>query len=197
MSADARRILQCAEEFRRAGIKLEGDARIGEHMTDPHVWIPLAVCSAFAFEIYLKFLIKKTTATEPPFTHNLRELFDLLPADISNKIKQKWENPHPNMAAQRAEIAKWLGKSHPDFDEILNNESHVFQKLRYSYHYEGRDLTWFGGDIMECTRRVIYELFPNEFSDIRLPLPPGSLSQAMQNKAIHQIFDRKKTKKKG
>jgi len=197
MSADPRRILQCAEEFRRAGIKLEGDARIGEHMTDLHVLNPMAVCFAFAFEIYLKFLIKKTTATEPPFTHNLRELFDLLPADISDKIKQKWENPHPNMAAQRAEFAKRLGKNHPGFDEILNRESNIFQKLRYPYHYEGGDWTWLGADIMECTRRVIYELFPNEFSDIRLALPPGSLSQAMQNKVIHQIIDPKNKKKKG
>ncbi|MFW6028249.1 MAG: hypothetical protein ACOC9Q_01850 [bacterium] len=176
IAMEPKAILLNAEEFRRAAIMLEGDQLRGDQM-DPHVSVPLAVCNAFAAEMYLKFLVLIRTGKEARNTHNLRKLFNLLPRSIQRLIQREWENPPAIEQAIRAEISERFGSR--TFDQTLDESADAFVEWRY--HYEHKSLRRFSGDLMGAFRRVVFSLYPVEFADVRLPLPKGALSTTMQN----------------
>jgi hypothetical protein len=170
----AKKMLLAAEEFRRAAITLEGDQIAGAQL-DEHVIIPMTVCWAFAGEIYLKFLIALRTRKDAPITHDLEKLFNNhLPEDIRHLIKAKWENPPAIEAVIRARRKPAI-----TFEDALAESANSFVQFRY--HYDGKSMTGFSGDIVGAFRRVIFDLYPTEFSDVRLPLPKGALNTSMQN----------------
>lgn len=175
----ARDMLRNAEEFRRAGIVLEGDQVNGESL-DPHVAIPMTVLSAFATEMYLKFMIGICTRQTVPRTHNLETLFTKLPEGLRYLLKTRWENATPvelQMRNFRDVIAE---RPTLTFEEALHESALAFVEFRY--HYESRGLVkGFSGDLTTAFRRVIEDVFPNEFAELHLPLPKGALHSSQQN----------------
>ncbi|MET4477994.1 hypothetical protein [Bradyrhizobium sp. F1.13.3] len=180
----ARAMLLNAEEFRKAAIMLESYPFLSG--LDPHIIIPMMVCYAFATEMYLKFLLSHVTGRDVPETHDLEELFRNLPKPVKRRIKKAWENPPGIEANIRNAIESKLGRSR-SFEETLSDSAHAFVSLRY--HYELGNVTGFNfsGDLLGAIRRVIFELYPTEFSDIRLPLPIGAVPADVQNSILTAV----------
>jgi hypothetical protein len=70
------------------------------------------------------------------------------------------------------------------FDEVLDMSSDQFQRMRYIHQYGREDFHWIGGDIHTAVRRVIFDMYPTEYADVRLPLPEGALPLHMQNEVV-------------
>jgi hypothetical protein len=110
--------------------------------------------------------------------------------DLLKGSRLKWNNPTTAEAAKRAAVARVVGRDrHPDFDETLKISAKAFINLRYSYEPKNQTaLDFLAGDIMECTRRSIFEEYPSEYAEVRLPLPNGALSLSQQNAVHHSVM---------
>ena len=78
--------------------------------------VPGVVCAAFSIELGLKSLVAKTK--QPPKTHDLRKLFELLPQEIQDRLVVACS---PTRAAFNSSIAAI---------------SNVFEEWRYVYEQE-------------------------------------------------------------
>jgi hypothetical protein len=175
-------LLLHAEEFRRAGIRLEGDGTI-----DRHVLMPLMVCNAFALELYLKFLIWAGGKEENPYGHSLKDLFKKLPDDALAAIRKAWNRPSPYHLQLRAMTVQVTGKKWPSLEEMVEESSDAFQRLRYSYSYPDNANYWRAGELLGAARSACFDLHPDA-SEARLPLPPGAIPLSRQT-AKHVKFD--------
>ena len=174
----ARDMLLTAEEFRRAGIVLEGDRTKGA--PDVHVSIPMIVCFAFSSEMYLKFLICARTTREIPGIHSLKDLFNNhVPKDVRPIIKRHWENPPAVDLQLRTAVNQHLKRKLLTFEEALAESAKAFVEWRY--HYESKGIITMDGSLNSAFRAAVFELYPTEFADVRLPLPRGALPADMQN----------------
>ena len=182
---DLGELLLHAEEFRRTAIVLNGDERDMFRVRDGHTILPMSVLDAFACELYFKFLIAKTTGRNPPWKHNLVELFNLIPPDLQALIKFRWDNPKRSQAALRAAAG-----NRENFHTCLQQSATAFERLRYSYQYKMEALVWRGEDIMETTRNVIFEIFGEEFAASRLPLPPNAVNKDEANVVAASKFSK-------
>jgi hypothetical protein len=188
---DPKWILYQAECFRRAAIVLEGAPVVNpapghvKHSDETEVILPLAVCSAFAFELYLKFIIRISSGKPAKRIHDLEKLFADVPKEFQDRIRDKWNHPPRGMAMKRAAIATTMKRLvHPNFDETLKSGALAFERLRYAYEADDSELQFIAGDIGEFTRNVILEKWGKEYADVRLPLPPGVLNMDQQN-SVH------------
>jgi hypothetical protein len=82
--------------------------------------VPGVVCAAFSIELGIKAML--LLAGSPPKTHNLAQLFSLLPQPIQQQI-----------------IAS-CGKPREAFDQSLAAIANVFDEWRYIYESEGMNL---------------------------------------------------------
>lgn len=181
----ARDILLTAEEFRRSAMVLESHQPVNQGI-DPHLMMPMTVSYAFAGEMYLKFLYCVRTTRDIPSIHNLNDIFNKhLPKDIRPIIKRHWENPLAIEAQIRARMNQHLGRQPLTFEQTLERSADAFVKFRY--HYESKAIMEFSGDLVSAFRATIFELYPTEYADVRLPLPPGVLSADMQNVVSHGV----------
>jgi hypothetical protein len=175
----ARDILLAAEEYRRGAICLETYGILVSKALDPHLTFPMAVYYAFAAELYLKFLYCVRTTRDIPATHDLENLFKNLPKDVRPIIKRHWENPPEIEKKTRAAASAFTGRPIPTFDEALKRSANIFVKLRY--HYEDQGMKDFDLQLGSALRAAIFEIYPTEYADIRLPLPIGALNADQQN----------------
>ena len=87
---------------------------------DGQDWLaaPEIVNKAFACELFMKSIILVQGAEQPAHTHNLKELFNLLPSSI------------------QAEIQANLSSLCDDFNLQLVEISDLFEECRYVFEYE-------------------------------------------------------------
>jgi len=177
----ARELLLSAEEYRRAAIALESYGMIVGQGLDPHLMFPMNVYYAFACELYFKFLYCVLTTRDIPQTHDLELLFKNLPKDKNVKliIKRHWENPVEIELQIRKATSAHTGQPIPTFEQALAGTAKAFVKLRY--HYEDRSIINVSLDLVSAARATVFEMYPTEYADIRLPLPTRALSADQQN----------------
>lgn len=84
---------------------------------------PIAINSAFACEVFLKAMLKYQES-ETPKSHKLRELYNALPDELQERIKQDVSGGYSDM---------WRNAWGRDYlDEISN----AFVEWRYSYEHD-------------------------------------------------------------
>jgi hypothetical protein len=186
----AAEMLASAEEFRRAAMIIE------RAMPDPHITIPMTNNYAFSAEMYLKFLLCTKTTKEIPEIHDLRRLFKNLPVEVRDHIKKRWETASPIELAIRAHKNAQAGKTGQTFEQSLSKSANSFVAFRY--HYESKKMLEYDGTLGEAFRRTIFDLYPAEFKDIRLPLPPGVPNTIQQGTTVtHAVRPPTKGGRKG
>ncbi|KAF0145487.1 MAG: hypothetical protein FD156_768 [Nitrospirae bacterium] len=126
---------------------------------------PYVVNMSFAAEVYLKCLyIIESRNIPKKYTHNLKELFYLLPKQTRNIVKgyyDQYVSSDPMAQAVKAHM-----KSDQDvgidlgLDTVLSEASNAFTEWRYHWH-EGK-AKGFGEvpHVVEALRRYILELKP-------------------------------------
>ena len=105
--------------------------------------IPALTCIAFSCEVYLKALLFYFD-TPISNTHNLKELFDLLPKDAKENIQKLYKNPLR-------------------FDNDLNEIKEYFVTSRYLYEQEAGSfyfdfITWFCKELKKMVNNQIEKL---------------------------------------
>ena len=110
--------------------------------------IPALTCIAFSCEIYLKTLLHCFGISHPK-VHNLKKLFNLLPKDIQEKIRESYDNPLK-------------------FDNNLENAREYFATSRYLYEKEDRSFSftfieWFCKKLKETIDNKISKLEKSQF----------------------------------
>lgn len=110
--------------------------------------IPALTCIAFSCEIYLKTLLYCFGISHPK-VHNLKKLFNLLPKDIQEKIRESYDNPLK-------------------FDNNLENAREYFATSRYLYEKEDGSFSftfieWFCKKLKETIDNKISKLEKSQF----------------------------------
>jgi len=89
------------------------------------VAIPAFVNGFFACELYLKSILSANNINTPKNSsgHNIEKIFNLLPTELKNTIKEKFSN----------EAKSIDGLNSVEFNELLNKMSFGFEFWRYIY----------------------------------------------------------------
>lgn len=103
-----------AEAFHRIAYEIRPQ-NLFEDTDDYHWFIPSVVNLAFSCELYLKYLLL-CHDIDYGFTHNLEELYNLLPLSVRDNIQSSKEF-----------------KDDTDFLENLHNYRNVFNDWRYCF----------------------------------------------------------------
>ena len=145
--------LECGESFQQTGKKLIAKVRsIKEGIAQTPSGVgDVAVCAtnlAFAIELYLKSLLKLLDLAVPK-THNLSDLYALLPQRVRVLIEDVYDTALPGQArALDNQMGFTLAKgdhktpSWNDYKkrltlpEILERSKNLFQSWRYVFEYD-------------------------------------------------------------
>jgi len=123
------------------------------------------VNAAFSVELYLKCLLTVEGSEEVPFTHNLKELFQLLREESKGKLRES-HNDWVLEDSMMIEVRRHGRKT--DLNSLLEEMQDIF--VRFRYFYEGLpDVTrdcGFGLRIFaDCLRNRILDLRPDWIAD--------------------------------
>ncbi len=119
--------------------------QVHERAMDMRLISPLIVMAAFAFELYLKCAYAVATGKQPPFGHELKKLFQLLPLQMQTKIYDHFRAAYP-----WADLIKQASGDAPSFDYALDRYNRIFVDSRYLYErsaglYVPANDKWKGG----------------------------------------------------
>ena len=117
---------------------------------------PTMVLSAFASELLLKCLLIIETGEAPDNIHLLHVLYQRLSDKRKRRIEELWD------AECRAKI-EGLAKAQnvpSDLPNALFRCSRAFERLRYAYEDQFRDVTYYIGDFPWILAKAIVEIKP-------------------------------------
>jgi hypothetical protein len=164
---DPANIFIVADQFRHASkilnLTISGDMIFQGQRAPFDVRVPMATCSAFALELYLKCLIAMETGKKPPEIHELDKLFTKLHNITQANIRRRFDA----MSTSTIEFIKNAfaseGKAAPkiDFDYVMKASRRAFPVIRYIYEGMPGEQGWVAEMILEAARAVILERFPN------------------------------------
>ena len=147
------KFFDCTEMFRHA-CSFANYAELGRAQDDRIDFAkPEIVNSALACEIFLKAIcFYYDINLNPLFTkkrgHNLKALYEVIPQNIKDYIKQSVSQGYRNM---------WLN---PFGIEYLSEISDAFEKWRYSYEHKSLHMpTWFLNRFRDALREACCQMF--------------------------------------
>jgi hypothetical protein len=131
---------------------------IGYNERNVGLYIPMAILSAFATEIYLKCLLLLETGSFQS-GHDLRTLFDALDNQTKTEVRTRFD-AHASSDGLFEKLRRDRGWS-MDFDWCLDSSRKAFNKFRYLYETPLElDEGCFVRLIMNALRETIVQRFP-------------------------------------
>ena len=120
---DPSNIFVVADQFRNASkvlnLALAGVVTMAAEKVPFDVQMPMATCSAFALELYLKCLIAMETGKKPPGIHELDKLFRKLHLDTQAKIRRHFDTTGDSTIAFIKGAFEQAGMVAPTIDFLL------------------------------------------------------------------------------
>jgi hypothetical protein len=140
----------------------------GDPNWSPVIAPPTMVLSAFASELLLKCLLVIETGEAPDNIHELHTLFGKLKHKTKRRIEEVWD---AECRGKIEGLAKLQGVP-TDLPNALFRCTKAFERLRYAYEDQFRDVTFYIGDFPGILARVISEIKP-EWAPSEPPPIPG------------------------